>query len=66
MADITKDTQTDPNRRGFLTLAGLGATASGAALVTGETAEAATDVAADSDGYRETDHVRAYYTTARF
>lgn len=54
-----------PDRRAFLRLAGLGTVATGAALVTGEAADAAPVEPAGS-GYRETDHVRAVYAAARF
>jgi len=52
-------------RRDFLKLAGLGTLASGATLVAG-TAEAAEVDAAAGSGYRETDHVKKVYETARF
>ena len=53
------------DRRGFLKLAGAGAAAGGAALMTGENkAEAA--VGKDKPSlYRETDHIRRYYELAR-
>lgn len=66
MEDKQKAIRTD--RRGFLTFAGLGAIAGGAALTTvaaPEAAEAATP-SADGAGYRETAHVKAYYDSARF
>lgn len=66
MADKTKETATGPDRRGFLTLAGLGAVTTGTAMVTGETAEASVDTSEASGSFKETDHVRAYYETARF
>lgn len=53
------------DRRNFLKLAGLGTLASSAALVTGEAAAAA-NPAEGATGYRETDHVRKAYETARF
>lgn len=56
------------DRRGFLRFAGLGTLASGAALAAGtapETAEAAAP-SPDAAGYRETEHVKTYYATARF
>ncbi|MEM5473669.1 twin-arginine translocation signal domain-containing protein [Hoeflea sp. AS60] len=61
----TEDATTD--RRGFLKFAGLGTIASGAALVTGNASEA-TDIAEPQAGagYRETDHIKAYYASARF
>lgn len=57
------DSGTD--RRGFLKLASLGSVATGAALVIGDEAEAA-PVQTATDGYRETDHVKTYYASARF
>ncbi|MFD1694704.1 twin-arginine translocation signal domain-containing protein [Roseibium aestuarii] len=52
-------------RRDFLKLAGLGTLASGATLVAGE-AVAAETPSETAAGYRETDHVRKVYETARF
>ncbi len=60
----TEDATTD--RRGFLKFAGLGTIASGAALVTGA-AEAVEIVEPQaSTGYRESDHIKAYYASTRF
>lgn len=60
-----KDARTD--RRAFLKFAGLGTVATGAALVTGEQAEAKiADAKSATPGYRETDHVKTFYQTARF
>ncbi|MBD8875008.1 twin-arginine translocation signal domain-containing protein [Roseibium polysiphoniae] len=58
----TKDTA---DRRNFLKLAGLGTLAGGASIVAGgaEAVEAGTDA---GTGYRETDHVKKVYETARF
>ena len=62
-AKRTQDVQTD--RRSFLKLAGLGSVAGGAALVSGsDKAEAASAPA--GSGYRETDHVKTFYQSARF
>ncbi|WP_346912827.1 twin-arginine translocation signal domain-containing protein [uncultured Roseibium sp.] len=52
-------------RRNFLKLASLGALASGATVVAGS-AEAAEAVEQGGSGYRETDHVKKAYETARF
>lgn len=61
-----KDRKTT-DRRSFLKLAGLGTVAGGVALVAGEeTAEAATAKTSKGLGYRETDHVKTFYKTARF
>lgn len=61
----TEDATTD--RRGFLKFAGLGTIASGAALVAGSESQAVelAEPAGDA-GYRETDHVKAYYASTRF
>ncbi|MTI42366.1 twin-arginine translocation signal domain-containing protein [Roseibium hamelinense] len=60
--DKTKDTA---GRRDFLKLAGLGTLASGATLVAGS-AQAADVADPSGNGYRETDHVKKVYETARF
>ncbi len=65
MADKKEGAKT--SRRGFLKFAGLGSVASGAALVAGKPAEAeATTNSAKGAGYRETEHVKTFYKTARF
>ncbi|MBU0585799.1 MAG: twin-arginine translocation signal domain-containing protein [Alphaproteobacteria bacterium] len=65
MTTKADDRKTD--RRNFLKLAGLGSVAGGAALVSGKEAEAAVaDTSATGAGYSETDHVKAFYKTARF
>lgn len=55
------------NRRSFLKLAGVGAVAGGAALVTGKS-EAEARTTADEPGrlYKENDHIKTYYDLARF
>jgi len=52
-------------RRDFLKLAGLGTLASGATLVSGQ-ASATEAPQEGASGYRETDHVKRVYETARF
>ncbi|MDJ0947564.1 MAG: formate dehydrogenase [Alphaproteobacteria bacterium] len=54
-------------RRELFRLAGLG-TVAGAVAVAGATheAQAVTEAGADGAGYRETDHVKTYYTLAKF
>lgn len=58
------------SRRSFLRIAGLSAGAAGAAATglaagTAETT-AAEAMSRDPSGYRETDHVKAYYRLAKF
>jgi hypothetical protein len=52
------------DRRSFLKLAGASAVTGGAALVTGEAAQAS-EAKAKPSLYRETDHIRRYYELAR-
>ena len=55
------------DRRSFLKLAGAGAVAGGAALVSGQSPAAAKEAVTDKDRlYAETDHVKTYYDLARF
>lgn len=55
------------DRRGFLKLAGAGVVGSGAvAASTVVPAQAETEKPAESQGYRETEHVRRYYELAKF
>jgi hypothetical protein len=53
------------DRRSFLKLAGAGAAASGAALVTGEKKAEAAEAKPKISLYRETEHIRRYYELAR-
>lgn len=55
-----------PDRRGFLKLASLGSLAGSAVLVAGEPSEAETAQNGKDAGYRETDHVKAFYKSMRF
>jgi hypothetical protein len=65
MAD--KKSTVEADRRSFLKLAGLGGVAGSVTLLAGETAEAAeTSTSAVRSGYVETEHVKAFYRTARF
>ena len=60
-----KDQKATADRRSFLKLAGAGAVTGGAAVaVTGE-AKAAGQKPAGEGQYRETEHVRRYYDSAR-
>lgn len=61
-----KDTGRNADRRNFLKLAGLGSSAAAVAAVAD--ARRASAMVADegkASGYRETDHVRTYYNSAR-
>ena len=64
---MTKETdRIETDRRGFLKLAGLGAAAGGTALVAGEAVAADQPASPTAAGYRETEHVKTFYETARF
>jgi anaerobic selenocysteine-containing dehydrogenase len=55
------------DRRDFLKLAGVGAVAGGAAVLGGpKKADAAAAEAPSGRGYRETEHVKKFYRSARF
>ncbi len=65
---MTEDKRDKMDRRSFMMLAGLGAGAAGASIGLGAT-EAKADAAPATEeqgGYRETEHVKAYYRMARF
>ncbi len=53
------------DRRGFLKLAGAGAAAGGAALLGGEKQAEAAETKPKASLYRETEHIRRYYESAR-
>lgn len=62
-----KKSEIRSNRRDFLRLAGLGATAGAVAAATGAgTGEAEAAEPSGSAGYRETTHVKQYYKLASF
>jgi anaerobic selenocysteine-containing dehydrogenase len=62
-----KDKGSKSDRRDFLKLAGIGAVAGGAAVLGGpKKAEAAAVDAPSGRGYRETEHVKKFYRSARF
>ena len=64
MSEKIKDVS---NRRDFLKLAGMGAVASAAVLtVAGKQAEAGEKAGKGRPLYRETDHVKKFYETAKF
>lgn len=57
----------ETDRRGFLKLAGLGTVAGGAAIAASATGANAKEADhGGASGYRETDHVKTFYETARF
>jgi hypothetical protein len=61
-----KPKEATTGRRDFLKLAGLGTVVGGAALVSGRKVEAAEPVSGEGSGYRETEHVRTFYSSTRF
>lgn len=65
--DVRTDQKTNVKRRDFLRGIGLAAgSAAGVAVMTVAPAPVAAEEADASSGYRETDHVRTVYQTARF
>ena len=54
----------EPSRRRFFRAAGAGALAGGATLVSGGAASAAAEIE-PSSSYRETEHMKRYYDSAR-
>ncbi|QDY69790.1 twin-arginine translocation signal domain-containing protein [Qingshengfaniella alkalisoli] len=65
MADQNHKSDNAHDRRAFLKLAGLAPVAAGAATL-GASDEAEASGTNQSDGYRETDHIKTYYDLARF
>ena len=66
MAD-EKSPKSGADRRSFLKLAGLGGAVGGVTLLAGETVEAAEPATSENrSGYVETEHVKAFYRSARF
>ncbi len=66
MSDKSDSPQgSNAKRRDFLKLAGLAPVAGAALLVSGAPAKAE-QPAPEPGGYRETEHIRKYYETARF
>ncbi|MFQ5765528.1 MAG: ubiquinol-cytochrome c reductase iron-sulfur subunit N-terminal domain-containing protein [Rhodospirillales bacterium] len=63
---MTKTTKSLP-RRDFLRAAGIASGAAGVAAValTGKSSKAAVPEGGKSGGYRETEHIRKYYESAR-
>ena len=64
MGNEAEKVKTD--RRGFLKITGLASAAGTSVLATGGQAEADEDRAENGLGYQETDHVKAFYKSARF
>lgn len=56
----------DTDRRGFMKLAALGAAAGGATLASGQASAAEAPKSATAAGYRESEHVKTFYKSARF
>ena len=54
------------DRRDFLKKAALSVAAAGTVAVASKTATAGETVEVTGTGYRETDHVKAFYNSARF
>ena len=66
--NASPSTSTDLKRRGFLLALGTGGAGAAAAVIAAPIAVVAPHAATPSDdstGYRETEHVRDYYRTAR-
>jgi hypothetical protein len=61
-----KKPEVKAGRRDFLKLAGVATVSGGAALAAGGIDAEASVAQKETNGYRETDHVRAYYDSARF
>ena len=54
------------DRRDFLKRSAVSVAAAGAVAVAGKAATAGEPVVPSGSGYRETDHVKAFYNSARF
>jgi len=54
------------SRRGFLKGAGVASVAAAISVVATDEAEAKSEETQKTSGYRETDHVKAYYEAAKF
>ena len=60
------DKSVEAGRRDFLKLAGVAAVTGGTALAAGGSEAEAAEVKSEGGLYRETEHVRTYYETAKF
>ena len=58
--------RTTADRRSFLKLAGIGTLTGGTAMALGKAPVEARETAQDGKSYRETEHVKAFYASARF
>ena len=64
MADRKVKSKSD--RRNFLKLAGIGTVTSGVAMALGKAPVKASEATPKGSSYRETEHVKTFYETARF
>ena len=62
---MDKKKSATPSRREFLKTAGVGVAAVAGGIVSADDAEAATLQDEKKTGYRETEHVKKYYDSAR-
>jgi hypothetical protein len=63
---MTDNEPQQPDRRLFMKLAGLGAAGASMGLAAKEAKAGEAAAPGDAVGYRETEHVKAYYRMARF
>jgi hypothetical protein len=66
IASMTDQERKEVDRRSFMKLAGLGAAGASIGLGATEAIAAEADAKQEHAGYRETEHVKAYYRMARF
>lgn len=64
MADRKDKSKSD--RRNFLKLAGMGTVTGGVAMALGKAPVEASEATPSGASYRETEHVKTFYKTARF
>ena len=64
--ELKKRNKAVEDRRGFLKRSAATAAVAGAVAVAGKAATADEPVVPSGAGYRETDHVKAFYNSARF
>jgi hypothetical protein len=63
---MTENEPKQPDRRLFMKLASLGAAGASLGLAATEAVAADAPAPGEQAGYRETEHVKAYYRMARF